>query len=870
MKIISTSQFTITDTSPTPTIVLSRETIFIPVETDGSGGVYSTTNSVTASVRAGDVASSLWTISANLTGVTCTETTGPTYTITGFNSGVSIGTVRFTAVKNGVTLVKTCGVQKVFKGISGDSALSGYLTKDSATVITDYAGDGGVYTGGYLKVSMGSVNGPNGWLFSGPTEVSGILGGSIISDTGKFDLTGLDGDHGTMVLTATHIATSRSISKTFTVTKSKAAVPAGIVNVTRDDISFVSGQTGFPTEFPNSSIEVSAYIGTTKLAYATAGGNTFSLSISAVGAAVTNTGSTVSPTAITQDVAYADILTTLLNSKGALHSTITKRVLYRVNRQAKPSPPDTITAKLSDNGISVSWVNTKNVYLSAVEVWRSDTGSLTDAALIKATNGAEWVDTATFTYNKTYYYWLRSLSTFGDYSTFTSPIAILYPEPVLNITGAFTISNGQLVLTWGTVADPQIVSYDIVAATSSQTASTGTLIFSDTTRAGWCRANYDININTYYIKPKFSSGTYSRSVGKIIVASVGTPSDVSLVVIEPNIVLSWTESAGAYGYQIIVDSGIAFYFYTQSPTLTIPIPAKYTVFKIKALSSDGRYSAWASEELDVTGIYTWNEIVKLPIASFAGANYVNMTWINSNTVQRPAIFGGVIAAPYVANINDSDLWNMVDKFSVVNVDQLTCDVAWYRDKWWRTENAWFESIAYDIGAVRTGRLLFTVNKTFIDYTANIADMGTVDVGLLDWPNVDELASNSVFLTADVEISTDNVTWAPAAVGAWVTMRYCRFVVRILHASPLVDIRITSGTLILDVPDITETATTTITGGSITKVITLSKPFSEVHAVICNAMGIQAAWASSVTSTGFTLNLSANPGTVTVYWFAKGI
>ena len=537
-----------------------------------------------------------------------------------------------------------------------------------------------------------------------------------------------------------------------------------------------------------------------------------------------------------------------------------------------PTRPDHANVSSVSGVITLSWSLATAAY--PVEIWRAaDGGASTKLAV---TNGSQYIDT-TAAPGVEYKYSLIINGTSTDIGTGSVKVADnsitqagTAASDRTNIMGVTAAVQGVSVnLQWTPINDPAVAGYDIYSGPANGTIDTATLLAAVDVPVTSVSTPYNPYATKYYVRPRLSGGSLVLNAGTTIIAALGAPA-VSIQVSEPNIIISWPTVSGAYIYRSIVNTGgVAYTDITAATSITLPIPPRTTTITVRAEVPQGIYSTWTTEELDITGIYAWNEIININIPSFNSGTLVNMAWINGNTVQRPSIRGGVVAAPYVADTNDSDLWNFVDKFGAPDVSQLTCDVAWYRDKWWRTDASWFESQVYDLGGSYTGRLIIGLESTVTDYTADVADMDGIDISLLDYINHDALVSSAVHLTADVEISLNQVNWKPVRPGDWVTMRYCRFRVSVLDASPLVDIRITTGEIALDVPDITESGTATIAGGVTTRAITLSKPFTNVNSVICNAAGTQQAWATGVSANGFTINLSSNPGTTSVYWFAKG-
>ena len=426
-----------------------------------------------------------------------------------------------------------------------------------------------------------------------------------------------------------------------------------------------------------------------------------------------------------------------------------------------------------------------------------------------------------------------------------------------------SISGGLITLSWVIVADPTIVGYEVLAAAAGGSIASAVSLAIVTVNNFTTPFNPDFG--RYYVRVVYTSGPSISNVSFVDLTPLPVIGNITVAIVEPNIEMTWPMVPGAVYYSIILDYGVGMAFQQTATTFKFPIPARNVIFRVRAVMANGTYTQWGSEEVDPAGAYQWNEVLTFSLPAFDSGNFVNMVCVSGSEIQRPSIAGGIVAAPYASSVNDSDLWNSVDKFTM-DVSALNVDVGWFRDKWWRTENAWFESAAYDLGSICTGRLSIVLASSMTDYTQDVANI-TWDVAEFDYLQVEELSSSAVHLTAKIQISTDNVNWSEVNNGDWVIMRYCRLVVSVLHASPLVDIVITSGQIVLDVPDQTESRITPVTGGAVALNVLFSKPFNKCDYVECAAT--IKAWATNITKTGFTINLDSNPGTTNVYWFAKG-
>jgi hypothetical protein len=435
----------------------------------------------------------------------------------------------------------------------------------------------------------------------------------------------------------------------------------------------------------------------------------------------------------------------------------------------------------------------------------------------------------------------------------------------VSISVSYAISGGVITIRWVAGADPLIYGFAIYGGAAGATLSSCTKLadVSDSVRS-YSEA-FTAQYHRYYVVPVMSNGTQLRRNGFVDILVATAPQAINVSVVEPNIKVTWPAVSGAKGYTVIVDSGFAWLIETKETQYLFPILPHTTLVRVRADFPDGQGSAYLEEEIDTAGIYNWNEVVSVAF-DFSTGDFSNLVWVNSNAIERPSIRGGTLAAPYVANANDSDLWNLVDKYESVDVSALDCLVEWFRDGWWRNGGAWYESGVKDFGYVLTGRLIGTLTKSVVDLTGLVEnyDFG---VEAVDYLNVEDLVDNQAHVEGAFDVSVDGTTWTRANLLDWVTARYVRFFVSILAASPMLGITVTAGSIGLDVPDITESGSTSVTGT--TKDITFTKDFRVVNSVICNAQGSPRAWATNITYSGFRINLDSNPGTTTVNWFAKG-
>ena len=127
----------------------------------------------------------------------------------------------------------------------------------------------------------------------------------------------------------------------------------------------------------------------------------------------------------------------------------------------------------------------------------------------------------------------------------------------------------------------------------------------------------------------------------------------------------------------------------------------------------------------------------------------------------------------------------------------------------------------------------------------------------------------VILAVDVWASEDQAAWRQVQDGTWVdNVRYMKIRGTVMNASPLDEITVSAGKIILDVPDIKEKGTITITGGS--GHVTLTKDFHEVTFATAGAVGSSASAyiIKPLSASGFDVG-SNDSGSVEIWWEAKG-
>ena len=425
---------------------------------------------------------------------------------------------------------------------------------------------------------------------------------------------------------------------------------------------------------------------------------------------------------------------------------------------------------------------------------------------------------------------------------------------------------GNAVIRFTPFTEPQIQDYELRTGSAFETAA----YVDRTTGATFTLPLLTTVGKTYWIKARFTDGTYS-----VIAYSVTFDGDalapvtgLAWTINQSDLRFTWNRVPGAAQYLALYeDGGVTRIKVSATPEAVFHVPKWASVIRIIAVASDGSLSPPLDEEIAVAGQYRLNEVITaaIPIAS---GRYVNMAW-NGSTVFRAGLRGLTPSAPYAANINDGDLYTLGYNIENVPASQFEATpAAWFRDRFWENRSGAFESASIDFGSIRTGRVLVTITKT-IDYVgdANVSAWAHVNAGYLGASTAQDLIDTRAFLTVALLVSTDNTTWRPVQSGDWITARYVRLAVEVAMASPLTEVRVTAGTLTLDVEDIIETGSKTgVTNAG--SAITFTKPFSVVSVVIGTARGAARVHATNVTAAGCTLwTDSATP--TQVDYFVKG-
>lgn len=492
-----------------------------------------------------------------------------------------------------------------------------------------------------------------------------------------------------------------------------------------------------------------------------------------------------------------------------------------------------------------------------------------EAVQLDQVNALRWLAPVTWTGQQTF--WVRAVDELGQVGEAASV--------TVSDTGVTTTSSqrpaatvsvdelGNAVISFTPLTEPQIQDYELRQGASFDA---GTFV-ARTTGTTFTLPLLTTAGNTYWIRARFTDLTYSVLTYSVVFDSdaLSTPTGLSWSINERELRFTWRAVTGAAQYLVLFeDGGVARIRVVSVPEVTFFVPKYSSNIRVVAVGTDGSLSRPLDEELAIVGQYRLNEILTTPVPISAG-KFVNMAWTDSTTVRRAGLRGLTAASPFAANINDGDLYTFGYNLAAIPASQFEATPAsWFRDKFWLERNGAFESGVIDTGAVRTGRVLISLTKT-IDFVGNaaVSTYDYVNSEYLFTCTADQLIDTKAFVTVALLASSDNVTWREVANGDWVSARYYKVAGQVAMASPLTEVRVTAGTLTIDVEDIIETgskAGVTNAGSA----VTFTKPFSVVSVVIATARGNATAYATGVGPTGCTL--WTNSATATqVDYYVKG-
>jgi hypothetical protein len=301
------------------------------------------------------------------------DTNTDTYTLSPLNTaGKTTYTIRlYNQPASGGVLLDTEIIDVVFKGETGNSAPIFSIDNAATTFIKDTTG---TISPASVVLTTTAVNftgityqwQKNGVNISGATSSSYTVPAadysSVLSNNYKCAATGtING------------VTGQVLNDTITIPRLDYGTSSPTVVLSNENVTFggpLSGYTGIT--FTGGSCDITAYIGTTQLSYATTGANTFSVSQSTTGATVAagtagaNTYSVPEPSAMSADTAYTDVTVVMRDASGTALPGITKRISYSLSRTGATgiSP---VFIDLSNDNVSIATAanGSGGVYTSA-------------------------------------------------------------------------------------------------------------------------------------------------------------------------------------------------------------------------------------------------------------------------------------------------------------------------------------------------------------------------------------------------------------------------------------------------------------------------------------------------------------------------
>lgn len=448
--------------------------------------------------------------------------------------------------------------------------------------------------------------------------------------------------------------------------------------------------------------------------------------------------------------------------------------------------------------------------------------------------------------------------TWGD----TAPIDPGAPVPLRPITE--WSDAGLIAIRIETSTDPQIIGYELRYGASFDS---GTLLASSPDGV-FPVSLEDIAGRKLWVRGKLSAG-YTVRLWSLDYSLPTLPAVTGLAwtLTDGRVTWTWAAVSGASRYRVLWEvSGIASEGWLTAPTFTANVPRGAASIRVQAVAADGHYSAPLDEDIAVSGQYNYNELVSaaLPIT---GGNYLNLAFTASNTVVRVGLRGATPVAPYAQNINDADLYCF--GYNIENIPASAFEntpAAWFREEFWKVGEGFFESGQIDFGSEVSGRLYATLTKSInaVGDTA-VSNFENVNAGLLADYTAADLADLKAFVAADLYAKGNTGDWRTIAPGDNVSaVRYVKAVFRVLSASPLTDITITAGTIVIDVPDVIEVGTVTaVTNAG--KALVPTKTFSVIRAVLLTARGAAKAYTTAVAANSITVAVdTATPTTVDYY------
>jgi hypothetical protein len=335
------------------TVVLSNESFTVPTDSAGNNGnytgsgtdiyLYEGTNQLT--YDGVGTANGTWKIATAATNITASTafTDQGTYVTVGNHSAMTADTATITYTITGkradgtaISLTKTQTFSKAKTGATGGQgtpgtpgadAIIGILSKESAVVPTDSAGNNGNFTNVATTLTIyegGAVS--SGWTI---TQTRSNVTVTEATSSATATVTAISADTGSVTFTATKSGYA-NVVKTFTVSKSKAGTagtpgaPAitGILN--NESTSVPADNTGTVTSFTGANTTMYIFNGTTD----DSANWTVAVSGTPTGIGGSLSGKTYTVTSMTADTGFVDLIATRSG-----YASITKRFTVTKNKQ---------------------------------------------------------------------------------------------------------------------------------------------------------------------------------------------------------------------------------------------------------------------------------------------------------------------------------------------------------------------------------------------------------------------------------------------------------------------------------------------------------------------------------------------------------
>ncbi|MDY7537684.1 phage tail protein [Undibacterium sp. 5I1] len=456
------------------------------------------------------------------------------------------------------------------------------------------------------------------------------------------------------------------------------------------------------------------------------------------------------------------------------------------------------------------------------------------------------------------------------------PATTTAPQGSVTAAGAlamtFTLTDtGAVILTVNSPPDASIKNYEMRDYSAATFPESALVAVSD------AQNNFYLNFanllgKTFRVHGVYVAGGYAVKEATISFSSGGLAAigSVNWSIEEPNMKLVWPAVPDADQYAVYIEEGGVTRFYHQTATeLRIPIPKYALNVRIIAVAVDGRVSAPFDKSIGITGLYKLNEIVNVPISVGTG-NFSGLGHIGTTAVERPDLLGPSQMVFPIADSDSASLYAFGYNLDTTLGTVLdTVPGAWFRDGFWRVKNGYYESPPYDLGVFLTGTIKASLTK-IVEFhgDAGTSFQGVLGDYLAEYTGL-QMEDPQAFLSAKLYITSDPpqaANWAEVIEGQPTAGRYIKLVIEALSVGPLTRVRVTSGAITLDVPDLTQTGSASMT--SATMFVGLSK-FNVVSTVLATPSLSARMWVTNVTKSGFTLNTDSSTFPLVANYFVKG-